>query len=345
MKKKIITAVCLLSVLALCITIFVVSSIRRKIPENPPGTVGNTSGNLYNKGLFCEKDGYVYFANAYDGSALYSMRSDETDMKKLIPTEVTSINTDGNYLYYYQASSGSGEGFGYVVSSSGIFRVNIKNTKNSACLDRVLSKYVLLADNSVYYTCAGDTLSLKRVSTDGKDKETLLDLDILPVSIQNSQFYYMNNQDNLHLMVLDLNTKATSQVATEDVYMPIIEGNMVYCIDIHDGYSLISLNLSDGTKTLLDNARTDVLNITDSHIYYQTSGDNPQLKRIRKDGSDMEVVADGTYTNINTTSQNVYFTRFGSDTPIYKTPVYGPVNVTTFDAASNAALQQAIKKK
>ena len=116
MKKKIITAVCLLSVLALCITIFVVSSIRRKIPENPPGTVGNTSGNLYNKGLFCEKDGYVYFANAYDGSALYSMRSDETDMKKLIPTEVTSINTDGNYLYYYQASSGSGEGFGYVVS-------------------------------------------------------------------------------------------------------------------------------------------------------------------------------------------------------------------------------------
>ena len=50
---------------------------------NPPGTVGNTAGNLYNSGLFCEYDGTVYFSNAADNGALYSMNVDETEVKKL----------------------------------------------------------------------------------------------------------------------------------------------------------------------------------------------------------------------------------------------------------------------
>lgn len=340
MKKTIITISCLVCLVLLCTSVAVVSFLRKRIPENPPGTVGNTSGNLYNGGLFCENGGYVYFANAYDGSALYSMRADESEMKKLIATEVQSINADSNYLYYYQASSGSGSGFGYVVSSSGVFRAGKKNAENSACLDKVLGQYVLLADNDVYYTSAGSEMSLKKVSTDGKEKETLLDLSILPVSIQDSKFYYMNNDEDLHLMALDLKTGTSRQVLAEDVYMPIIEGNTVYCIDIHDGYSLIALNAVDGTKTLLDSDKTDILNVTDSYIYYQTSGDTPQLKRIRKDGSGMEVVAEGTYTHINATSQYVYFTKFGADLPVYKTPTSGSVNVTTFEAASQAALDQ-----
>ncbi len=145
-------------------------------------------------------------------------------------------------------------------------------------------------------------------------------------------------------MALDLNTKTSRQVIAEDVYMPIIEGNVVYGIDIHDNYALISLNVTDGTKKLLDTGRIDLLNVTNDYIYYQTSGNTPQLKRIRRDGSGMEVVAEGVYSNINATSQYVYFTQFGYTTPIYKTPVNGPVQVTTFERASQAAIEEANKK-
>ena len=144
-------------------------------------------------------------------------------------------------------------------------------------------------------------------------------------------------------MALDLRTNTSRQVLADDVYMPVIEGNTVYGIDIHDNYSLIRLNTTDGSKTLLDTGRIDLLNVTDSYIYYQTSGSTPQLKRIRRDGSDMEVVANGAYSNINATSQYVYFTQFGSDTPVYKTPASGPVNVTTFDRASQAAIAEINK--
>lgn len=344
MKKRVITIICVVFIILICIGITLVSRINSSVPQNPAGTVGNTAGNLYNRGLFCENDGYVYFANAYDNNALYSMRSDESDLKKLIAAEVSSINADSKYLYYYQGGSGSGTGLGYIISTTGVYRAAKANPKNIACLDRALGKYVLLADNTVYYTDAGETVSLKRVSTDGEDKDVLLELDILPVSVQDSTFYYMNNADSLHLMALDLNTNSSRQVLAYDVYMPIIEGNTVYGIDVHDNYSLISINITDGTKTLLDSDRTDLINLSDNYIYYQTSSETPQLKRIRRDGSGMEVVADGAYTNINITSQYVYFTKFGSDIPVYKTPVYGAVNVTNFDAASQAAMQESIKK-
>ncbi|MDE6984090.1 MAG: DUF5050 domain-containing protein, partial [Lachnospiraceae bacterium] len=323
----------------------IMSALSKRVPQNPAGTVGNTAGNLYNNGLFCENDGYVYFANAYDSSSLYRMRPDESEMEKMAYTEVTSLNADGKYLYYYQGGSGSGTGLGFVLSTTGIYRVNKSKPSDATCLDRVNGKYVLLADNDVYYTCSSDEVSLKKVSTDGKNKETLLALDILPVSVQNSTFYYLNNEENLHLMALDLRTNTSRQVLAEDVYMPIIEGNMVYGIDIHDNYSLISLNTTDGSKTRLDTGRIDLLNVTDNYIYYQTSGSSPQLKRIRRDGSGMEVVADGAYSNITATSQYIYFTQFGTSTPVYKTPTGAPVNVTTFDRASQAAIAEFNKNK
>ncbi len=343
MKKKVIAIICALFAVLICAGLFMFSSITKQVPENPPGTIGNTSGNLYNGGLFCESDGYVYFSNPYDGNALYRMRPDESEMEKMITTQVASINADGNYLYYYQGGSGGSAGLGFLISTTGIYRVKKENPKDVACLDRVLGKYVILADNTVYYTSSDEEISLKSIGIDGENEETLLELDILPVSVQDGTFYYINNEDNLHLMAYNLRTKASRQVLTEDIYMPIIEGNTVYGIDIHNGYSLVSLDITTGEKTLLDSERTDLLNLADSYIYYQTSGKTPQLKRIRRDGSNMEVIKDGAHSNINATSSYVYFTGFGSATPVYKTSAAGPVNVTTFDEASRVALEEINK--
>lgn len=344
MKKKVIAVICAVFVVLICAGLFILTKIGKHIPENPPGTIGNSAGNLYNGGLFCESDGYVYFSNPYDENALYCMRPDESEMKKLIPTQVASINADGNYLYYYQGGSGGNAGLGFLISTTGIYRAKKTNPKDVECLDRVLGKYVILADNTIYYTNSDDEISLKCIGIDGENKETLLPLDILPVSVQDGIFYYINNEDNLHLMAYNLNTKASRQVLTDDIYMPIIEGNTVYGIDIHDNYSLVKLDITTGEKTLLDSDRTDLINLTNSYIYYQTSGKTPQLKRIRRDGSDMAVVKDGAHSNINATSGYVYFTGFGSTTPVYKTSTAGPINVTTFDEASRVALEEINKK-
>jgi hypothetical protein len=337
MKKKIIPIVIIVCLILVIAGLSILFYFRRRVPENPAGTVGNTAGNLYNSGLFCESDGYVYFSNPYDSNSLYRMLPDETEVTQFFASAMTSINADDTFLYCYQGGTGSGTGLGYLFDMNGIYRIRKSDSSDSTCLDKVEGKYVLLADNDVYYTTTASGAKLKKISIKGKDAETLLDLDILPVSVQNSTFYYMNNTDSLHLMGYDLKTKTSHQVLADDIYMPIIEGNIVYGIDVHDGYSLISINVSDGTKTTLDTDRTDMLNLADNYIYYQTSGDNPQLKRVRRDGSDMSVVADGAYKDINITSQYVYFTKYGTTTPVYHTPSYGAINVSTFSAASDAA--------
>ena len=46
--------------------LFTVTYLTGRVPMNDENTTGNTAGNLNNGGLFCESDGKVYFANAYD---------------------------------------------------------------------------------------------------------------------------------------------------------------------------------------------------------------------------------------------------------------------------------------
>lgn len=97
-KQKNILAISVTSVII--IVLFVLALISSYIPLNDENTVGNTPGNLNNNGYFCEYDGRVYFANAYDNYSLYSMNPDETDIKKLHDGSSSHICAGGDYLYY-----------------------------------------------------------------------------------------------------------------------------------------------------------------------------------------------------------------------------------------------------
>ena len=68
---------------------------------------GNTAGNLYNGGLFCEYDGTVYFSNPSDGGKLYSMSPDGSNLAKLCDDTVSYINADEHYLYYVRNNPGA----------------------------------------------------------------------------------------------------------------------------------------------------------------------------------------------------------------------------------------------
>ena len=61
----------------------------------------------------------------------------------------------------------------------------------------------------------------------------------------------------------------------------------------------------------LTHDRVDCFNLAGGYIYYQkNSADEPALKRMALDGSNVEIVASGNYTHINATSRYVYFTAF-----------------------------------
>ncbi len=342
MKKKLIPIIFCVCVLILMVVVYINGQRSRMITKNADNAIGNTAGNLYNGGYFCENDGYVYFSNPYDNYALYRMKPEETDVEKLITTETKCINVMGDYIYYYQFGSGSGEGFGYVIDMNGVYRAPKKSPKTGSCLDKIHLDTMLLYGNNLYYDANDSSgVYLKRMSTDGKSSEAVTDYKLTAVcSAANGKLYFNNTTDNFHLNTLDVSTNRISDVLSEDVYQPIVEGNTAYCIDIHNSYALVKYDLTTGEKTVLDDStRVDMFNVSNNYIYYQTSGNTIEFRRIPKRGGTYEVIAEGAYNTIQITSKYVYFRQFQAEVPVYKIPVDGALTISTFDAAKNAAIE------
>ena len=321
--------------------LFTWSYVSKKVPENPAGTVGNTAGNLNNGGLFCEDDGKVYFANAYDNYALYVMNPDETDVKKLSNAQVSSLNAAGNFLYYYQSSSSASDHFSSMFRTNGVYRSK-KNGKSSVCLKRVPSPSLSLWDNTIFYQSYSTKTgtSLCRIDIDKDNYEEIQNYVINPASIQDHKIYFGGTGKDHYLYTMDTDTNSIAAIFMGDVYNPIVQGEYVYYMDISSDYRLCRYSLYSQTVEILTEDRLDFFNVTGDYIYYQKSdAKEPALKRIYTDGTGEEVVAPGVYENINATSQYVYFNAYDTPSPVFHTPLYGPVQVETFSAAATAVAQ------
>lgn len=335
-KKNIIIICIVVCVLA---SLFAVALLTGKVPMNDASTVGNTAGNLNNGGLFCESEGKVYFANAYDNNALYSMNADETEIIKLNGNSVASINAGGDYLYYYMESSTNGKGLGFMGRTAGIYRSD-KNGKHVACLERTFAVTMQLCGSYLYYqdynTKTGTVLS--KIKIDKSEKTEVADYVINPASYVNGLIYFNGTQDDHALYTLNTANDAISSIWPGNIWNPVFLDGYVYYMDVLNDYRLCRYNMSADVIEVLTNDRVDFFNIYSGYIYYQKSSKTePALKRMYTDGSNPEVIASGVYENINITSQYVYFNQYGAPTPVYKTSTFGNVYVTTFDAAREAA--------
>lgn len=341
-RRKIILTCLLFGVIIILLLLYVL--LRGRIAQNPAGTIGNTAGNLNNNGMFCEQNGVVYFANAYDNGTLYSMNTDESNVTKLSNAKVQYINAGGKYLYYYQSDYVGDKGLGFVTRSLGVYRSNLKG-KETLCLKRDPSGIVTLADNTLYYQHYDNKsgMTLYAIDTDKKNDREIIDSIVNPASIVNGTIYYNGTEDDHYLYSYDTRTGTQNVVWEGNLWNPVVSGNYVYYMDVPNDYRLCRRPLyteGDNASTeILTTDRIDMFNVYGDYIYYQKNSETePALKRMRIDGSENEVVAAGIYQNINITSSYVYFNAFGAPTPVYKTPVYGPVNVTEFTAARNVLI-------
>lgn len=338
MSKKVKTILILILIVVVIAALYLAHFLSQQVKQNDGYAVGNTAGNLYNKGLFCELEGTVYFANAYDGYALYAMNSDETDVRKLKNSISSYLNADENYLYCYQQGSAAASGMAMFGNTRGLYRLT-HDGKNFSCVDRTDTSMLLLFGNDLYYENYDDETfsTLKRCGIDGKDKQSLSDYPLTAASVYNGQIYLNGTKDDHYLYTLNTATGELNLVLDHNMWDPIVDGDYVYFMDLESNYYLCRYSFSTNTVEILTKDRVDFYNLYGNMIYYQTAGKSPALMRMHTDGTEPEVVAEGAFSNINITSNYVYFNGFQEDVPVYKTPTFGGINVTTFDAAKNAA--------
>ncbi len=337
-KKGFLAVITIIIILIICIVVMLLD-FSKKVQFNESPVSGNTTGNLNNSGLFCESNGILYFANAYDNHSLYSYNPDNGRCKKLSDGPIKSINADSHYIYYVREVSKTEGTFGFATATfKGLYRMEL-NGKNKTCLYSGSVENAQLINNKIFFQNYSNDYGfhLYSIDIDGTNETEVLKEAVNPTGYFNNALYFCNANENHNVMKMNPDTYEKELVYEGNCYFPTVQDNYLYFIDVENNYSLAKVDLTTNEKTTLTTERLDTYNLYGNTIFYQVSdAENPALKRMKTDGSNIELIQNGVFHDINITNNYTYFTAYNSTVPIYRTPTTGVVDVTTFTEAFDA---------
>ena len=331
-KKKILTIIISVVLVAGLVTGGIVYKAKQKIPENPPATIGNISGNLNNGGYYCENDGFIYFANFNDNHYLYKMDIKAKKAELVCDVPVSYINCAGDYIYfvYDQSVATEAKFMGFAGNMAGVYRVR-KDGEDLHSLLRCTASVMNLIGNKLYfeYYDNKDGMSLYYSTLDGKEKEQAMDMVINPACVIDGNIYFSNMEDNLLLYSYRPGSDKVLPVLEYSMYDPVLADGYLYFLNMKDDYCLYRYGISSGALEKITSERVDVFNVYKNVIFYQRLK-NPAIFKVNADGSNPVMLAEGTYSNINCTSTYTFFNPFGEEI-VYVTPTFGNGEIGTFN--------------
>lgn len=320
MKKALKFIIPILIVIGIAV-LYLLNQNAQKVIMNEGYVNGNTAGNLYNGGLFCENNGVIYFANPSDGGKLYSMDSNGTNLQKLSEDAATYINADDNYIYYIRNNVGGNLDYSFFAfHTNALCRID-KDGDNIAILDTEPSMYAALLGNYIYYIHYDKTeaSTLYRVRIDGEEQEQVMKEAVFTCNTDGQYFYYngMTSDGSIHRF--DTVTNTSSVIYEGNSYQPIVnDGTDIYYIDGNTDYSIVHTNLDFDYPTIVTSDSVDSYNVYGSTIYYQRyDEDGSALCMIKNDGSEKTVLMEGDFCDIHVTSYFVFFREYHSGDMYY----------------------------
>lgn len=324
MIKKVLITILIIAVLIVG-GVFILKSSQDDTKYTSEAQLGNSAGNLYNGGLFCEYDDEIYFSNLNDDGALYRMDPNLTNFKRISDDKVSYINANEHYIVYSRLNNKKQQltnsllTFNYV----GIYRID-KDGSDSLMLDDSAVGLVTLYGNDIYFQHYSneDAYSLYRVKVNGEETQQLDTNPIEPAMITNNYLYYSDTK-TLSFDSLDLESLAIDTVISDTCYMPIITDQYIYYISISKNYSLVRCDINGLNPIILVNERCCTYNITpnEQYLYYQVDNNsNNRICRLNLDTLESTTIQQGNYSNINVTNEYVFFQGFDSDVMYYMKP-------------------------
>ncbi len=314
MKKKVIKIVIISVLILVVIGGIIAAFVANHFKYNDEDVVGNTAGNLYNGGLFCEYDDYIYFANPNENNQLYRMDEDGDNVKKIHSDKASYINIAGDYIYYVRFNHEDGQQAVFRGNLFGVYRLKMGDT-TAVELYGDIANSLALSGNKLFFQSYSDEelIGVKSIGIDGKDLEDISDDDYLPLSVYNEEIYFNNTDYNHNIAKIDVKDYDKSTVKAGNYYMPIAEEGNLYYIDIEAGYQLVKENLSTKSKTVLTDEKCINYNVHSKYgvIYYQVENDEDdhRLMMMDLDGKNETLVTKGDCDRIHITKNYTYYCK------------------------------------
>ncbi len=330
-RRKILIGIAIPLVILIIILIWYLCT---RVRFNDDYVNGNTAGNLYNQGLFCESNGTVFFANPDDDNKLYSMNPDGSNLKKLCNDTVSFINADSHYIYYVRNNDASNHEYPlFAVDTNSLCRISRKGG-DVTVLDKAPCIYATLVGNYIYYLhySKDDATTLYSIKIDGTEKQKVSDIPIYTCSTLGQYIYYHGIEEDSKIYRLDTATGQSSVVYDCKAYKPIVvDENNIYYLDPDQNNCLIHTSTEWQNPTIVTTDSIDHYNIYGSYIYYQRyDKDVSAFCRIKNDGSDFLIIAEGNYKNINITSEYIFFQDFKTNV-VYQSSLNNPSDYRIFN--------------
>lgn len=317
MKTKIIGAILAI----LVITLVIVSYFSKKTHYNEEGTLGNSSCNLFNGGLFCEFDQKIYFSNPEDEGRLYVMDLDLSNYKKLSSDTANYINVAGSYIFYARHNdlqSKSTENV-FALSKTGLYRIDL-NGRNTKTLFNNAVGVVTLSGNDILYQKNTDTgFGVSSISIDKKQEKELIDQPIFPYAIDNNYLYYVGVRPDHNIHVMNLKDATQSTLVEGNFAYLATCGGYLYYLDLEKNHSLCRMELDGSKSETLIEEPTSTYNVTpdNKYIYYQLDNSddssNNGIYLLDLNSKKSTLITLGNFCKIHTTSKYTFFQAFDKE--------------------------------
>ena len=315
---KSIIVICVLVVIAVVVFFFT----KEEVKFNEGYVNGNTAGNLYNGGMFCEHNGTIFFANPKDNNRLYSMDANGQNLKKLSNDVANYINADDNYVYYVR--NNVGENLDYEFFSfyrNALCRIP-REGGDAAILDTDPCNYAALIGNYIYYLHYDkeDASTLYKVKIDGTDRNQVRKEAVFTCCTEGQYFYYNGTNTSGSIFRFDSTNDSSTIIYEGNCYKPTVDdnGTNIYFIDGNQNNSLVHTNISFDNPTVVTTDSIDAYNVYGSYIYYQKyDGEDSGLCMVKNDGTEYMMIMKGDFKNIHVTENYVFFTEYHSGDTYY----------------------------
>jgi hypothetical protein len=310
--------------------------------ENSEEEIGNTAGNIYNGGLFCEQDGKIYFSNDFDGGSLYVMNSDCTNLRKLSADKAVYINVDENYIYYVRANdpSENNAGEAFLFNNTGVYRIFQNGTKLKA-ITGAPSSNLILKGNVIYFRSydVENGIDLYKYNIDGSKQRLLVKDNVAPAAVADDNIYYTDYTKGSSIRALSLSSFTENTFYKGNYLYPIFMGDYIYYIDTEKNNRIYRMKKDGSDPELLVDEPCSAYNITNTgkYLYYQiTDKKKNSICRINLETMKSDTLLKGKFKQISVTKNYVFFKDLKNE-KIYLVSADGSTNINTFNPTADSA--------